>query len=226
MTIFLPSVPCHVDEYVYEHREEYIDDKLSCKFYRCDNGTWIEGYRGIVRYGLWCLTALWTIFQLYSGGQLYWWRKPEDPEKTTDLSQVTDKLYHIMLYTSPRSRFELTTSVVISIDYIGSCKSNYHTITGTTAPLFEWSYITCFRICMSTISYFCTDAQIELSGQTPFCNDNNLWLRRRGMYVKEITRNIKGKNTVWFMVLNATFNNISVISWWSVLLVEETGVPE
>ena len=27
------------------------------------------------------------------------------------------------------------------------------------------------------------------------------------------------------MVFNATFNNISAISWWSVLLVEETGVP-
>ena len=27
------------------------------------------------------------------------------------------------------------------------------------------------------------------------------------------------------MVFNATFNNISVISWWSVLLVEDTGVP-
>jgi hypothetical protein len=27
------------------------------------------------------------------------------------------------------------------------------------------------------------------------------------------------------MVVNATFNNISVISWWSVLLVEGTGVP-
>ena len=27
------------------------------------------------------------------------------------------------------------------------------------------------------------------------------------------------------MVLNATFNNISVISWRSVSLVEETGVP-
>jgi hypothetical protein len=27
----------------------------------------------------------------------------------------------------------------------------------------------------------------------------------------------------WFMVFNATFNNISVILWQSVLLVEETG---
>jgi hypothetical protein len=27
------------------------------------------------------------------------------------------------------------------------------------------------------------------------------------------------------MVFNATFNNISAIMWWSVLLVEETGVP-
>ena len=27
------------------------------------------------------------------------------------------------------------------------------------------------------------------------------------------------------MTINATFNNISVISWWSVILVEETGVP-
>ena len=27
------------------------------------------------------------------------------------------------------------------------------------------------------------------------------------------------------MVLNATFNNISVVLWWSVVFVKETGVP-
>jgi len=60
-------------------------------------------------------------------------------ENTTDLPQVTDKLYHIMLYWVRITLSRIRTRKLggDSTDYAGSCKSNYHKVMTTTDLLFN-----------------------------------------------------------------------------------------
>jgi hypothetical protein len=53
--------------------------------------------------GIQKISGLLLFSQQYFIFQLYWWRKPEYPEKTTDLSPVTNKtLSHNVVSSTPR----------------------------------------------------------------------------------------------------------------------------
>ena len=71
-----------------------------------------------------CLAPLTELFQL-----LLLWRKLEYTEKSTDLSQVTDKLYHILFYRVHLSMNGVQTHNLSCNDCTDSCKFNYHTTT-------------------------------------------------------------------------------------------------
>ena len=75
--------------------------------------------------GLWCLAPLSKNIAVIS------WRSVLLVGDTTDLSQVTDKHHHKMLYRAHHvwSWFELTTLVGISTYFLGIYKPNFHTTT-------------------------------------------------------------------------------------------------
>ena len=58
--------------------------------------------------------------------QFYWWWKPEYPEKTTDLSQVTDKelIKHLWLVYGVQRHLQQCFSYIVAVSFIGGGNRN------------------------------------------------------------------------------------------------------
>ena len=79
----------------------------------------------------WCLMPISTIFHSYCGSQFYWWKKPEDPgENHRPVASHWQTLLHNVVHL-PLIKIRPHN---VTVDCIGSCKSNYHTISTTMAP--------------------------------------------------------------------------------------------
>jgi hypothetical protein len=62
---------------------------LSLKFEKIEIHVWRELTVVGMRNCCWGVMVLNAIFQLYRGGQFYWWRKARYPKKTIDLPPIT-----------------------------------------------------------------------------------------------------------------------------------------
>ena len=124
-----------------------------------DVTNWLNLYDPNDCFGLWYVKPLST---LYHGGQFCWWRKLEYPEKTTDLSQATDKPHYIMLY-----RVHLAINRVRTHNF-GDFVITQVVINPTTTTLVEMislkkcacgvkeQSLTHSLLCMKTFSHTCT----------------------------------------------------------------------
>jgi hypothetical protein len=112
--------------------------------------------------------------------------------------------------------------VVIGTDCIGSCKSNYLTITTV-----KWKYKSDVHSDKILSKFHGINSIREKPIFLAFLNQivHDFQNRKKWILKFSFTRTALLKTIVlfsgWFMV----FSNISVISWRSVLLVEETGIP-
>ena len=103
------------------------------------------------------------------------------------------------------------------------CRSQWHILTFQLRTYFELSKDMTYEWIRETAGftmsmYFINCLSLDTKSKAALA----IWLivNRDLLYFIDDTKGL----VVRVIALNATFNNISVISWWSVLLMEETGV--
>ena len=130
-------------------------DKIYIIYTWCRLGAELSCFqkKDMFRFGLvlWCLSTLSTIFQEEKWGS--------GEKNNWPVASHWQTLSHwTLLYTPSWSRLKLTTTVVMGTDCIGSCKSNYHTITATMVPLHPYHFLlNVIMTCVFLVHVFVVD---------------------------------------------------------------------
>jgi hypothetical protein len=80
-----------------------------------------------------------TIFQLYHGGQFYWWRKPENPEKTT---KTGGNIYDYSMYS------------MVNIGFFARKMASVNTGTDERCPFFQNNHATAPNLTIRNLYFF------------------------------------------------------------------------